>query len=339
MWHSLGDNKIKHCSETATLIPFRNTEWNNTLRVSLWRQTELLRWIDTGKKHWTRIWPELQLQWKDFRSAWVKSQGGCAENWLVLAACLEPQLCQHSGCGGITAPGVLPLWAALPWVSTDTLLSTGFLKKPDTNSFFFCFSQECCKDLVFPCSETCLAMQCPAEVWQKSLCWPNRRDEVSQSFPQEFERKLAWSRYKDLLLPFSKKIRGDSIAIRSFMCLFISCCPSVTSVFCATKGSPGSGTAVQLNNVCAMCIVRPLKFWVNNYLGAIAPNDTEEDYFCILLPVFPLLKPVYSQGYGTHRISVVLYSESLWDQFLLHWGCMRRGVCVCHKKVSQVMER
>lgn len=92
-----------------------------------------------------------------------------------------------------------------------------------------------------------------------------------------------------------------------------------------------------LSNICALGIIRPrgipsLNFWVNNYLGALAPNDTEEDCFFILLPIFPLLKPVYSQGYGPYRISVVLCSESLWDQFLLLKGCVRRGsMCVTKK--------
>lgn len=197
-----------------------------------------------GKRHWTRIWPELQLQSKDFRSACMKSQDGCTEQWLVLAACLKPQVYQHTDCGRLNAPGSLSPWTALPWMSADTLLCRGFLEKPDTDSFLFCFSQECCKDLVFPCTETCLVMQCPAEVWEKSLWWPKKMDKDSQYFPQQFERKLAWSSYKGLPLSFSKKIRGDPVAIRSFMCLFICSCPSVMSVFCPTKWSPSTGMAV-----------------------------------------------------------------------------------------------
>lgn len=42
LWHSPGDNKIKHLSETATLIPFKSTSkgkyYIETFFNTLWRQ-------------------------------------------------------------------------------------------------------------------------------------------------------------------------------------------------------------------------------------------------------------------------------------------------------------
>lgn len=193
MWHSLGGNKIKHCSETATLIPFRNRKWNNTWRLSSWRENcwDELIW---GKD--TELESDLNYSCKERTSGVLESQDGCTENWPVLAACLKPQVCQHRGCGGRTAPGTLCLWAALPWMSTDTLLCRGFLKKPDTNSFFCCFSRECCKELVFP------AVNLPGheEVWERSLCWPKGMDKASQSFPNSL--KGSWLGAVTRILPY-----------------------------------------------------------------------------------------------------------------------------------------
>ena len=169
------------------------------------------------------------------------------------------------------------------------------------------------------------------------------RTKVANTFRNSFEGSWLGAvsfphNHKALPLSFSRKLkRGDTVATRSFMSLFIYPCPGVMSLV------PWSEVLARdllcaLNTVCALCIIRPrgsflLNFLSNNHLGVIAPNDTEGEYLCsgqVFVPSCPTLevtvKPALWQlwDFKVHLLRMPLGSISS------AWGVC--SACVCHKK-------
>lgn len=122
-----------------------------------------------------------------------------------------------------------------------------FWKSQIWTYFLHCFSQEYSRDLVFPCGETCLVMQCPVDVDCQG-----ERAQVANDFPSSFTGSrlgsVSFPDNRNALPPsFSRNLkRGDTVAPKSFLSLFICLCPSVVSLFCPMKWSPSKGIAVHI---------------------------------------------------------------------------------------------